>query len=161
MNGDGNQFACGAEETCHIVMNAATPATCLTPPCYARAFCVNSSQPDPDVAARALFLPIPIPHSVPGCRPNAARLTNRCARLLLSVSRSRIPYGVSLDDVCSAVRSLSIVTTRLSHEGGLVGMSCGLNSVQPSATEPNEIATIEVNANTNFKCSLLSSLLYF
>lgn len=119
---------------------APPPPLCLTPPCYARARCINaSSNENPRVTSSP-----GLPPTLPGCRPASAQLTNQCARLAVAVSRARLPYGVTVEDFCQAVRALSAVEQARSAvtEGGLLGMSCGLAARQPDYA--SDLAFIEV-----------------
>ncbi|KAL7061994.1 hypothetical protein AAHC03_01762 [Spirometra sp. Aus1] len=143
--GEGDPFACKEGETCHTVSTAAPRSACLTPPCYARAVCVNASLPlEPQL--KTLTPPFLRP-AFSGCRPNAAHLTNRCARIVLTMSRARLPYGVSVADVCNAVRALPVirVLTGSRAEGGLIGLSCGLTAIQ---LDQEDVAAIELTLSS-------------
>ncbi|VDD81910.1 unnamed protein product [Mesocestoides corti] len=120
--GADDPYKCRDGEVCHVLTPAAQSPLCLTPPCYARAVCVNATQ----TARPSLLTPLGLPPALPGCRPNAAFLTNQCARIGVTVARTRLPYGVSVEDFCNAVRALpAMQKMKLStNGGGLLGMSC-------------------------------------
>lgn len=64
----------------------------------------------------------------------------------MALARSRLPYGITVEDFCNAVKALPAVEharTR-SSEGGLLGMSCGLAVRQPDYA--SDLAYIEVSA---------------
>ena len=138
--GEDDPFACGEGEECRLLSAAPPPSLCLTPPCYARARCINASSAESLVIAS----PPGLPPTLPGCRPASARLTNQCARLAVIVSRARLPYGVTVDDFCQAVRALPAVEQARTAvtEGGLLGMSCGLAAKQ--LTYAPDLAYLEV-----------------
>ncbi|VDK34598.1 unnamed protein product [Taenia asiatica] len=144
-SGEDDPFACGDGEECHLLSTPPPPPLCLTPPCYARAHCVNTSMAEVSAMSPA---PPGLPPALPGCRPASVRLTNQCARLAVVVSRSRLPYGVTVEDFCNAVRALPAVeqTRTASNEGGLLGMSCGLAGRQPDY--PSDLAYIEVTLSS-------------
>ncbi|VDO00644.1 unnamed protein product [Rodentolepis nana] len=129
-NSNGDPFACGPGEECRLLSAAPSPPLCLTPPCYARAQCVNASFTDFNFSP---MIPLGLPPALSSCRPGSARLTNQCARLAVVLSRSQLPYGVTVEDFCNSVKALPAVEYARtgSSEGGLLGMSCGLAGIQP------------------------------
>lgn len=88
--------------------------------------------------------PLGLPPALSGCRPGSARLTNQCARLAVVLARSRLPYGITVEDFCNSVKALPAVEYARtgSSEGGLLGMSCGLAARQPEYG--SDLAFIEV-----------------
>ncbi|VUZ57482.1 unnamed protein product [Hymenolepis diminuta] len=140
-NSDADPFACGPGEECRLVSSAPSPPLCITPPCYARAQCVNASLVDVTLPPMA---PLGLPPALSGCRPGSARLTNQCARLAVVLARSRLPYGITVEDFCNSVKALPAVEYARtgSSEGGLLGMSCGLAARQPEYG--SDLAFIEI-----------------
>ncbi|KER32803.1 hypothetical protein T265_01276 [Opisthorchis viverrini] len=126
--GQSDPFACKADEVCHI-LSSGGEGECFVPPCYLRTVCLNTTQSIPAQLRRMMPDMYPGP-AMPGCRPNAAHLNNRCARIILQFSRARLPYGVTVGDVCMSVRQLP---TTLRHrekqeEAKNFGMSCDLRA---------------------------------
>ncbi|KAM7540909.1 hypothetical protein Aperf_G00000025061 [Anoplocephala perfoliata] len=128
-SGDTDPYACGPGEECRLLTSAPSAPLCLTPPCYSRAQCVNASLTDANLGP---LIPLGLPPALSGCRPASARLTNQCARLAVALARSRLPYGITVEDFCNAVKALPAVEHARtgSSEGGLLGMSCGLSARQ-------------------------------
>ncbi|CAL8091500.1 unnamed protein product [Calicophoron daubneyi] len=132
--GQSDRFACKSGEVCHI-LSTGSEGECFVAPCYLRTVCLNATQSIPLQLKRLLPNPYPGP-AIPGCRPNAAQLNNRCARIQLQFSKSRMPYGVTVGDVCTAIRELpSMVHIRNSpgQERG-IGMSCDIKAIYGEET---------------------------
>ncbi|KAF6773449.1 hypothetical protein AHF37_06790, partial [Paragonimus kellicotti] len=125
--GQSDRFACKPGERCHSLPAAGLDDECFVPPCYMRTVCVNASQSVQAQMHRLLPDTYP-PAAMPGCRPNAAKLNNRCARITLKFSKPRMPYGVTVGDVCNSLRqlpSMMFVKTKRQTVSTL-GMSCDL-----------------------------------
>ncbi|VEL30565.1 unnamed protein product, partial [Protopolystoma xenopodis] len=95
---------------------------------------------------RHLEAPLVVPPAGPGCRPNAARLTNSCALLRLRFDLLRLPYGVKVGDVCHAVRHLPSLRRQLRRAGGATG--AGDSSDATGASMGHKGASKEVKIPT-------------
>ncbi|KAF8564047.1 hypothetical protein P879_04487 [Paragonimus westermani] len=139
--GQSDRFACKPGERCHSLPTTGQDDECFVPPCYMRTVCVNTSQSVQAQLNRLLPDTYP-PAAMPGCRPNAAKLNNRCARITLKFSKPRMPYGVTVGDVCNSLRQLpSMMFIKTKRQTiNTLGMSCDL----AAGYEVQEYNTIEV-----------------
>lgn len=98
-------------------------------PCYLRTVCLNASRPIPVQIRELLPHNFPGP-SIPGCRPNAARLNNQCARIRLLFSKERMPYSVTVGDICTAVRQLPSIQRERNRikADRAIGLSCDITA---------------------------------
>lgn len=83
---------CTAEETCVVQ----TTQTCLTSHCLPWGQCRHVSRIE-DGGPRGMRST---------CLPNRAVLSNNCARIDILFDKSRLPKGVSVENICNALRTL-------------------------------------------------------
>ncbi|KAA0197196.1 Jagged, partial [Fasciolopsis buskii] len=126
--GQSDRFACKEGEVCHI-LSSGMEGECFVAPCYLRTVCLNASRPIPVQIRELLPHNFPGP-SIPGCRPNAARLNNQCARIRLLFSKERMPYSVTVGDICTAVRQLPSIQRERNRikADRAIGLSCDITA---------------------------------
>ncbi|VDP67724.1 unnamed protein product [Echinostoma caproni] len=126
--GQSDRFACKEGELCHI-LSSGMEGECFVAPCYLRTVCLNASRSIPIQLRELLPDTYPGP-SIPGCRPNAAHLNNHCARIRLLFSKERMPYSVTVGDICTAIRQLPSIQRERNRvkTDRAIGLSCDITA---------------------------------
>ncbi|TPP62759.1 Delta protein [Fasciola gigantica] len=125
-----NSMPCFNNGTCRDLVNAFEcdcPKGFIGTDC--RIICLNASRPIAIQIRELLPDSFPGP-SIPGCRPNAAHLNNQCARIRLQFSKERMPYSVTVGDICTAIRQLPSIQRERNRikSDRAIGLSCDITA---------------------------------